>query len=208
MPSLVQPPLTAQTSCTRQLYDIWDQHATFGPAHFERFLRVETWYLEGSRPNAASSVSLLQSRVQHTKTQEERLTPRLVFHTQVPTNSDAGPVQKLDLHPAIVAFEIFDSHFLLPQLDLPDLPPEHPAYSWTTSWWDFCTLGQTIWIYYDGSSHAQADATTVTAAVAAFLEIDGQWVFACFNRSSPTRTLQKLLRRRTFCFGNQLQDGI
>eukprot|EP00435_Cladocopium_sp_Y103_P051685 s421_g16.t1 len=59
---------------------------------------------------------------------------------------------------------------------------EHPAYEWTTSWWDFCTPGQQIWIYYDGSAkRSQAVETSVTAAVAAFIQVQGHWQFAGSN---------------------------
>ena len=42
-----QPPLQAQSLFTRNLFEIWDRQATFGPAHLERLLRVESWYLDG-----------------------------------------------------------------------------------------------------------------------------------------------------------------
>ena len=42
-----QPPLHDQSLFTRNLFELWDRQAVFGPAHLERLLRVETWYLEG-----------------------------------------------------------------------------------------------------------------------------------------------------------------
>lgn len=42
-----QPPLRDQSLFTRNLFELWDRQATFGPAHLERLLRVETWYLDG-----------------------------------------------------------------------------------------------------------------------------------------------------------------
>ena len=42
-----QPPLHDQSLFTRKLFELWDRQAVFGPAHLERLLRVETWYLEG-----------------------------------------------------------------------------------------------------------------------------------------------------------------
>eukprot|EP00435_Cladocopium_sp_Y103_P072135 s590_g39.t1 len=108
----------------------------------------------------------------------ERLTVGQVAHTQRPPTNAEQPKQTIDFHTAIVEFEIFDQHFFLPDLDLPNLHSAHPAYHWTSTWWDFATPGHTIWIYYDGSARNNPDSKSVTAAAAAFIQIQSQWLFA------------------------------
>ena len=44
---IVQPPLAGESAFVQQLHAIWDQFAALGPAHLERLLRVESWYLDG-----------------------------------------------------------------------------------------------------------------------------------------------------------------
>ena len=41
------PPFEEQTPFVQNLFGTWMQYATFGPAHLERLLRVETWFLDG-----------------------------------------------------------------------------------------------------------------------------------------------------------------
>jgi hypothetical protein len=92
---------------------------------------------------------------------------------------DAEPrrsgAQYVNLQHSIKEFEVFDSHFFMPDLDL-EIGPWHSAYHWLLDWWDFATPGHTLWIYYDGSYIAHE--ASATAAAAAFLQVDDHWQFA------------------------------
>eukprot|EP00435_Cladocopium_sp_Y103_P070949 s562_g36.t1 len=103
--------------------------------HVYRQLPDHFWSDNEGDPDAASSVSLLQlhSSLHREEIPGERLTTGTVAHAQWPPDLHNHPTQRIDLHQTIEAFEIFDSHFSLPQLDLPDLPEDHIAYSWTTT---------------------------------------------------------------------------
>eukprot|EP00435_Cladocopium_sp_Y103_P005101 s2179_g1.t1 len=181
------PPLLPTSSCHCWHKDIVVDYAPFGNRHgFSFDLHIqrqppENFWSDGEDhdPQATSSMSLLQLNTRMQRKQEERLTTGQVAHTQWPSNPPLSKQQIIDLQPVIAAFEDFDKHFFLPELDLPCLHTSHPAFDWTTQWWDFATPGHTIWIYYDGSSkHLQANATSVTAAAAAFIAIGQQWYFA------------------------------
>ena len=132
---------------------------------------------------AAGSMSLLQTTLRKRQiATEERLTVDAVAQAQRPseTKSDHDAeigMQKIDLHDAIVAFEQFDAHFFLPNLHLPEIQSWHVASTWTTIWWDFCTPGSELWIYYDGSA-IKSPQLSVSAAAVAFLKIQHTWVFA------------------------------
>ena len=43
----VQPPIEGESSFTRAIHEHWSRHAALGPAHVERILHIQTWYLEG-----------------------------------------------------------------------------------------------------------------------------------------------------------------
>ena len=122
-----------------------------------------------------TDVSLLQIKTQLRR--GERQIAGQVAHTQQPPPS-SDKTQSIDLHATILAFEQFDAHFFLPTFHLSGVPEGHSAYPWLTTWWDYATHGQELWIYYDGSAKKQESGGSVSAAAAAFLRIGTEWVFA------------------------------
>ena len=95
-------------------------------------------------------------------------------HIQWPPVAHDGR-QRIDLHGPIVTFEEFDSHFLLPILDSPEVFDTHPASPWLFDWWDFATPGQELWIYCDGSAQkieGRQWASTAAAVLDYFLSVD------------------------------------
>ena len=108
----------------------------------------------------------------------ERQTTGQVAHTQWLPAAQDGSQQRVDLHNSIVAFEEFDTHFILPKLDLYAVPDSHPAHPWLWNWWDFATPGDELWIYYDGSAQQIDGEPSASAAAAAFLRVGHCWYFA------------------------------
>lgn len=94
-----------------------------------------------------------------------------------PSQTDEG-IQKVDLHEAIVLFENFDAHFLLPEFLLPAVKEWHPAYSWTLTWGLSRTWPRALGLYHDGSAATKAQEAKVSAAAAAFLRVGNTWIFA------------------------------
>ena len=92
---------------------------------------------------------------------------------------DAEPrrsgAQYVNLQHSIKEFEVFDSHFFMPDLDLGDWALAL-CLSLDTGLVGFATPGHTLWIYYDGSYIAHE--ASATAAAAAFLQVDDHWQFA------------------------------
>ena len=82
--------------------------------------------------------------------------------------------QEIDFEPVVKAFERLDSHLFLPGFDLPHLYDTHPAWPWTTTWWDYATPCTEIHIYTDGSFGSDKAAATV----AAFVRTEQGWCFA------------------------------
>eukprot|EP00435_Cladocopium_sp_Y103_P031953 s3260_g8.t1 len=178
------PPFVLDTSChcwhrdiNIDIYPFANRRGYSFDVHIHRNLPQNFWS-DAVDEATDSSISLLQigSTLQNGRS-GERLIVGQVAHTQQPPLT-AENFQKIDLHPAIKAFEQFDSHFLLPDLDLPCVHPGHPAYEWIANWWDFATPGHTVWLYYDGSAKLMDDGKSVTAAVAAFIAIEHVWYFA------------------------------
>eukprot|EP00435_Cladocopium_sp_Y103_P051648 s459_g16.t1 len=192
------PPFMLDSICHCWHRDIEVDHRPFpnrhGYAfdlHIQRQLHPGIWFDEEGDAEATSSTSLLQIGMHRSTSpcpsqdilewdtsEGERLTGGQVAHTHRPPSNVEIPTQKIDFHATIQEFEIFDQHFFLPDLDLPSLHSAHPAYPWTTTWWDFATPGQTIWIYYDGSARIRSEAQSIAAAAAAFIQIQSQWFFA------------------------------
>ena len=82
--------------------------------------------------------------------------------------------QNIDFTSVAKAFDWFDSHLFLPCFDLPLLYETHPAWPWTTTWWDYSTPCIEIHIYTDGSY----GSNNAAAAVAAFVRTEQGWCFA------------------------------
>ena len=84
---------------------------------------------------------------------QTRLTTGQVAHNQWPSGAATDKRQAIDLlHAPVVAFELFDSHFFLPDLALENVCSEHPAFHWIADWWDSSTPGSEVWIYTTGSA--------------------------------------------------------
>lgn len=82
---------------------------------------------------------------------------------------------RLDLHPAIVAFEWVDSHLFLPSYIVPDgvnLLPESRAWA-DLPIWNIGGHCDSIAIYFDGAFHPQS--RDAGFAVAAFIQSGSQW---------------------------------
>ena len=89
------------------------------------------------------------------------------------------------MHTRIDFVEVFrtmdwlDTHFFLPQYDLPHHFPFLPeSLDWLQDWWDPSLGGNCVRIYFDGSFVSSATKSTAGAAVAAFVQVDGVWKFA------------------------------
>ena len=82
--------------------------------------------------------------------------------------------QNIDFEPVAKAFDWLDSHLFLPCFDLPHLHDTHPAWPWTTTWWDYETPCTEIHIYTDGSF----GSNNAAAAIAAFVRTEEGWCFA------------------------------
>ena len=105
-----------------------------------------------------------------------------VYFLQLSAHLSSRPAERktleLPLHDVIQAFERFDAHFFLPAFDLECIGESHPAFSWLHCWWDGLTPASCIRIYFDGSSMSHCDNAVASAAVAAFVQIEGTWYFA------------------------------
>ena len=106
---------------------------------------------------------------------EERLTTDVVAHAQWPSR-----LQCIRFAPVIRMFEWLDTHFFLPQFDLPEVVHPHPAANWIQNWWNFQTPGWKLRIYFDGSFHKAPEEGhhCAGAAIAAFILTDEGWAFA------------------------------
>lgn len=102
---------------------------------------------------------------------------------ETPTGGVADDGVRIDMRPAIEAFEWLDTHFTL----LTFIPPESIQIpSESQPWlnlplWDLHLGGQEIWIYFDGSY--QANTEQAGMAVAVFVKCSGQWYNAGFLSS-------------------------
>ena len=96
----------------------------------------------------------------------------------------------VELSPAILAFEWFDAHFLLPAYILPE-PVIIPVVS--TAWlqlplWEPQMGGQNIWVYFDGSFQP------VTGKAGIGIAIYVRRVFSQHRFLMPVPTLQNCMR--------------
>lgn len=88
--------------------------------------------------------------------------------------------QTICFQPVFRAFDWLDTHFFLPQHDLPEIVHPHVAADWTHTWWDQHKGSSQLRIYFDGSFHKAPEEgfCQAGAAVAAFMLTDDGWAFA------------------------------
>jgi len=152
--------------------------------HVHRQLPVGFWSDEEEDTGAAASTSLLQSSLQARRAPlQEQIQPEEEPPAD-PVRADSGSLssetQWIDMAPAIRQYEWIDTHFFLPQFDVPNLPECHAAWEWIQHWWDPSQPCFQLCIYTDGSfsKAVQEQEAPGGAAVAAFvLQPDG-WRFA------------------------------
>ena len=99
-------------------------------------------------------------------------------------NKDEHDKIKLDLHPAIVAFEWIDTHLFLPSYAVPDTVQLLPA---SRDWlnlptWEIGQQCDSIVVYFDGAY--QSPEQKAGLAVAAFVQTGNQWFQAGLISSS------------------------
>ena len=133
------------------------------------------WQTLNGQDNINDETDLLQ-RTMHS-------TPRR------PLNSDEDDKVRIDMHPAILAFEWIDSHFLLPCYLLPDDLPWHPnALPWLSlePWEPHFGCGE-IAVYHDGTSNKQlqgAGGVVVFIRAGPHWFAGGHWAFPLCNSNS------------------------
>ena len=124
------------------------------------------------------ATNFLQIKARAVSSDGRRLTTGPVAQTQWPSTADSVKQQTIDLRSPIAAFEVFDSHFFLPDFVFETIDPSHPASPWIVDWWDCSTPGSEIWVYYDGSAISTPEGPSATAAAAAFVKTYTGWFFA------------------------------